>query len=388
MEKKLLIIVSIFINLITMSIQDSQGASTPSSSPTSSDSTTDVCAATGASVAPDPAPTPLSSVTLPCLKPNQLTQIRVDLQPCATVLGTILPGQDHFSPGGLAQAFMDKMRQDTICYYKGYIPVSPTADVTKPLKTCEEGIPLAGATWKLMPVCSLNDGEDTKNHLNQACGTPSDRTGRWEQAQLRGIRVQAVKYYTHQVISDEIMLKGMLKVSEKCQPLAKDYYELLSKAEKLSACAMSGAPAAPPDFYKGGKDFCQTLSSPNPAQSASQSDDPYTKWYSEIPKGSVCYLSIARDHLVLAFLNLAQCEIWERVQDREYQSVANQAAIYNSYMASCLDDAYSHGEHVGHEELSESAGERAGNRRFDECYHSRMHKFILDIVKLIPGHFE
>ena len=322
-----------------------------------------------------------TTITAPCLNDEEVTRgARLDLLSCKTLLATT-PPQAKFVPS-FNKYFADKIN----CYYQGYITLDES-------KKCQEGYPNKtpdGSAKKL--VCSLNDDEDSKNHLNEGCGSPEapdNNFGIWEERQMGGLWVQAVKYYRDQILNKEILSTRSLKVHSRCQPMADDYNRLSTDARNLSQNVTSGIQALPAEVASGEVNFCsatpQSLMVRVPSEGGGTQELDLSL---SLPREAACFLAASRENRVLLFANLAKCELWDRVDDFMLTLVGNRADDLSRAVQECSDQGIAIGKKVGEEAGSKKAGIEAGLAAFRVCYGPRARNFFKNVVAdLLPGKF-
>ena len=213
-------------------------------------------------------------IQAPCISPAQLATIeQIDLQACKDVNigGTVVPGgvlrsqkrqidTDSSTSSPKASGILDNLesavRTQIECLYKGIV-----IDLNLPQAPGEcRGLPsiLPGSSHV---TCSYADGEISENHLKESCGT-FGRTGNgaWEQTQLRGLVVQAIKCYRDKV-TKEVENQYQLTIdSPRCRSMANDYLALMTDARNLSTGIIQGSPtlSKEPTLVKRAINFCES----------------------------------------------------------------------------------------------------------------------------------
>ena len=263
---------------------------------------------------------------------------RLDLPSCATLL-------DPTSPKGLpillSQYYTDLIQ----CEYKGFIKTDTTP--------CTQGSAIKNPDGSKGIVCSFTDGEGTaaqpNNNVGESCNTPTSLQGIWEMTQVRGIWVQAIKFYRKEVL-DEITLSKWLKIHPTCQAIADDYNCLNQQAKDgVQTAGLNGS--------------AKDLTSACTAQSGTQS--------------VACFAAASQQSRILLFVNLAKCEIASRANDFYTTFMSTQTQQINQIVSNCTDSA-----------SKGTSSNAEGVKKFKACYEPKIRQFFQDAVSLkIPGQF-
>jgi len=330
-----------------------------------------------------PAPNPVHA---PCLENSEISTPRLDLQICSKVL-------DPGDPQGIITSVKSYFSNNIKCYYQGWVMNDSSTQ-------CQEGDWTSPDPLVKAVVCSINDSEGTsdsgvgsQNNVNDSCGIPYDTPGTvWEDNQIRGLRVQGIKYFRNQVIN-EVINNHSLNISSSCTAMANDYYNLNSTAKNLSSGLTNSAGSLPPQINSGGVDFCS-----NNSQSLTVSyTDPnnpsgpqITVDLSQIiPKSAACYLSVSRQNRTSLFGTLMECEVWARMDAFYTEFAADETITLNGVIQNCASQAYNQGKSVGQAQLSQSAGQAAGVQAFRSCYKPAIRSFFQGVIqRRIPGNFQ
>ncbi|HAR42372.1 MAG TPA: hypothetical protein DCS07_07030 [Bdellovibrionales bacterium] len=345
-------------------------------------------------------------VQAPCLSPAQLVSIeQIDLQACkdVTIGGVVIPGgvlrsktreinPDTSVPTGKTSGLLDNlealMRIRIDCLYKGII-----VDFKIPQAPGECKGVAATALDTPHTRCNHADGEITTNHLGESCGT-FGRNGNstWERAQLRGLVIQAIKFYRDKVTTEIENHYRLTIDSPRCHSMANDYLALMQDARNISTDIIKGSAtlSKEPTLLKRAVNFCEPDDVQLEQQIAKYVDktvDP--KMVREgIPGNSVCMLSASRENRIALFSSLMQCQIDAGVKKFETQLVPR-ITEFNNKISSCRASAQAKGSSVGHKKKSRSKGEKAGNASFDNCYNPWIQNFFKSIIdNNIPGKFK
>jgi hypothetical protein len=321
----------------------------------------------------------VQTIPAPCLTSEQTKNPRLDLQSCEYL----------FSAAGAKNNkdftidFKKEVDREIDCFYKGYV-------VDNTQKECKDGYPTSG-TGPRQVVCNINEGEIDRNKApyNDSCGSPDTLNSYWERNQVMGIRAQAMKYFTNQILNEEIRKKNNLSISDRCQAMAQDYLQYTKDAEGISSKVVGGAPSIPSQVSNGQIDFCSN--DPSKMVVSFQSPDGTQNSIDLsrlVPKSAACYLSISRDNRILMFSGVAECELWTRVDELFYKFASNKSREINGIMNECATGAAREGRRVGESELSRSAGEAAGMAWFKNCYRPKIQEFFRKFIREeIPGNF-
>jgi hypothetical protein len=359
----------------------------------------------------------------PCIPGGQINVIpRVDLQACSYVFNStkgpvdFQTGKQMDYLGNLNQFFANYVT----CFYQGYIP--PSYSSAAPLD-CTKGTPLFTGSPKL--VCNIantpkSEGDTNKdvNVDSQPCGSPANEnvsgvippaiptptptttstvsanptppplidsnavfsnvthqlstkpqsfnSATWESAQVRGLWVQALKFYQDQVINQEIIQQNLLNIHPRCQAIADDYKKLMTDAKNASDKLMVGIATVPESIYSSTLNFC-SVDSAMYGNAAYASDPGTIAFLQTIGKASACYLTISRDNRILMFLSLAKCEVFARVNKQILDFSTIRSPMMSQTMNSCLSTA-----------IDQASSESDGHSRFHNCYDPAIRKFFHD----------
>ena len=283
--------------------------------------------------------TNVTSVTPPCLNGAE-AMTRLDLPACSTILSATQP---KGLPSLLNGYYTDLIQ----CQYSGYVKSDQAP--------CSSGSAIVNADGSKAIICSLTDNEGTEaqgnNHLKEACSTPSTLSGVWEMNQVRGLWIQALKFYRNQVLQTEIIQNKSLKIHTACQAIADDY-QCLNQHAKASLEKVS--------LIGNAKDLATACATQNGTQSAA------------------CVAHASQVSRILLFFNLAKCEIAYRANEFYGNFVGTQTQQINQIVSTCTDDA-----------SSGTLSNSQGMAKFKKCYEPRIRQFFQNAISSkIPGQFQ
>ena len=321
----------------------------------------------------------VSTLNTPCLNPAQATVARLDQQVCSVSFPTSLtpglptsqvsnlPSDSVNVTQGFTQVFTDRIN----CYYQGHMLASGLS-----ISQCADAPAIFPATPPPSYVCNLNDGEDTQNHLGQSCGQLTNTDDSWRQAQDRGLWVQAVKYFRHQILQVEIMSAGALNIHAACSAPATQFATYISQAQAASQ-ALINSSSSPISASINSLNACALVASTTNSVN-SLTPGTVSSAVLPLPVMATCQLAATRDGLLALFEKIAECELETRLLNFWNQYVGGLTRSLATAINNCVTQAVS----VGVKKKSESAG----TAEFNRCIPNPAHLFYKDIVSTyLPG---